>query len=140
MVDGVGVHRFHDADVVGNFTHLREQFADPGAVLTFLRELEDRRSTGKTILTRRHRRNALTIADRIGQVLVEVLSQFRLVVPQIKLRRTIGHKQPDDPFCFGGVMQCGHDPVSASRSGSQIIGEDAGVHAGTECCGTQARG
>src|SRR5262249_39217087 len=47
VVDRLGVHRFHDADVVGDRLHMRQEIADPGAVLTAFAAGPHGATTGK---------------------------------------------------------------------------------------------
>ena len=41
MIDGLGMHRAHDAQVVHDFCRVREQIAHPGSALALLAELEN---------------------------------------------------------------------------------------------------
>ena len=114
-------------------------------MLAMLGKFEDRGGDRKTGLTRGHGRDPLAVPHRLGQILIEVLAQFGLIIPKIQLRRTVSHKHPDDPFGLRGMMQGRHHakglPITPRR---QIPREDAGIHAGPErrrpeACGRPAK-
>ena len=73
VVDGVGVDRLDQGDVVDALRGVRQQFADPRAALAVLRELEHRRRDRQPRLAAGHGGDPLAHADAVGQVLVEVL-------------------------------------------------------------------
>ena len=74
------------------------QFADPGAGLAVLRELEERRRHREAGLRRGHAGEPLAHADRIGQLVAARGLRARLVVEQIHLRGRAGLEQIDDAF------------------------------------------
>ena len=86
MVDGFRVHRADDAPFVGLRGDVRNQFAEPIAGLAVLLELEHRRGDREVLLTRRHRRQALSFANRFREVLAAHRFQLRLRVKEIHLR------------------------------------------------------
>ena len=69
-----------------------------------LLEFEFAGSHGQSGLAAGHSRDSLTLAYRVGKVLVELLGQLGLVIPKIDLRRSSVHMEVDDRFCFGWKM------------------------------------
>ena len=65
-----------------------------------LRELVDRWRDRKPRLPRRHRRQPLSLAYRIRQILVVPVLQSGLVIEQILLRRAAEHVHVDGALCF----------------------------------------
>ena len=63
------LQRLDDGDVVDDRRRVRQQFADPGAALAVLVELEHRRDAGERLLARGHAGDPLAHADRRGQLL-----------------------------------------------------------------------
>ena len=96
VIDGVGVDGLDQRDVVDDLGRVRQQLADPLAALAVLLELELRRRDREPRLAAGHRGDALALADAVGQVLVEIFGQLRLVIPQVDLRRAAVHVQIDD--------------------------------------------
>ena len=96
VVDRVGVDGADDGDVVDDLGGPREQFADPGAVLAVLGELEERGCDGEFGLAARHRGDALALADRFRQVLLKTRLEGGLVVERVELRRPAVHVQIND--------------------------------------------
>ena len=72
VVDRVGVHRTDHADLVGDATDMREEFADLRAGLAVASELKATRLAGEAGLRGHHARDALAAANGVGQVLVEL--------------------------------------------------------------------
>ena len=68
MVDGLGVHRFDDAEIVGDLGCVWEEFAEPGSALAVLGELENRGGNRKRFLAGGHSGDPLAHADRVGKV------------------------------------------------------------------------
>ena len=87
MIDGLCIHRFDEAKLVGNAGDVGHQFAHPCAAFPMLLELEDGRGDREALLSRSHAGEALTFTNRIGQIRVELLVHCRLVVEEIHLRR-----------------------------------------------------
>ena len=88
MVNGLGIDRLDDGQVVHDASGVRQQLADPRSVFAMPLELESRRSDRKSFLPRCHRGNPLPITNRIRQVLVVPLVHLGLVIPHVKLRRS----------------------------------------------------
>ena len=69
-----------------------------------LRKTKRGRSHWEFGLPRGHRRQSLSLADRIGKILAASLRESRLPIEQIHLRWGTGLEQVDDPFGLGGMM------------------------------------
>ncbi len=115
VVDGFGMNRLDDCQVVDHLCSVRQQFADSGPVGAVLSELKDGRSNRETLLSRCHRCNALAVANRIRQVLIEPIVHFRLVIPHVQLRRSTRHEQVDDSFGPGGKVRQSRDSTRGIR-------------------------
>ena len=105
VVDGFGVHRFDESDVIDDGGRLREQFAEPRPRLTMLLKIEDRRGAGERLLPGGHAGDTLPHADRIGEFGAVQFLQLRLVIEQVDVRWPTRHDQPDDPFSLGPKVQ-----------------------------------
>jgi hypothetical protein len=55
-----------DRNLINHFSVVRQQLADPGTMLTVLGKLEFRGRDRKSLLAGSHRRQALTLSDRLG--------------------------------------------------------------------------
>ncbi len=106
VVDGLGVHRAHEAELARDTPGMRHQLADPGAVLLvrIAAEAEHRRRDGEAVLPAGHAGQALPLADRVGQVLVEAAPQFRLVVEEVELAGRALHVHVDDALRARAVV------------------------------------
>ena len=100
VVDGLGVHRFDDGDVIDDAGGVREEFADPSAVLTVSFELEHRRDAGERFLLAGHPGEALPLADALGQLRAVEFPHRRVVVEGVDVRGPAGEEQVDHPLGF----------------------------------------
>ena len=96
VVDRLGVQRFEKAEPIDDLRRVRQEVADPRAAAAVLLEFEQRRRQRLGLLLRRHRRQPLSHADRLRQLLALPLGQHRLVVEQIHLRRRPALAEEDD--------------------------------------------
>src|SRR5205823_184792 len=71
VVDGFGMHRLHEAEIVRNGSNVGKQIADPGAARSMLLELELAR-LNRQLLTRGHRGEPLAHSYGIRQELAAV--------------------------------------------------------------------
>ncbi len=131
MIDGVGLDRLEHRQFIHHLGRMRQQFTDPAPALASLVELEHRRGHRKTGLARSHGGDALTIAHRVRKILVEVLLQLRLVVPEIELGRSAIHVQIDEAHGLGReVRKTGqrrmHPRHRRSRSPQQLARPERG--------------
>ena len=103
MVNLVGVHRLHKANIVDDLPKVGEPFAELGAGLAMPDELGDRRHD-QLLLVGGHRRDALALADRVRQLLASPFEQAGFVVEQFELGGAARLRQEDDPFGLGGKV------------------------------------
>src|SRR5205823_1559677 len=73
----------------------------PRAAFPVLGELVDRRRDREARLAGGHGRQALSLANGIGEILVVPVFQARLVVEHVLLRRTAEHMQVDGALGLG---------------------------------------
>ena len=66
MIDGLGVHRLNDGDVVGNAANVRQSLVHPCAVLAHALEFKHRSDTGERFLAASHGGQPLAVADGFG--------------------------------------------------------------------------
>jgi hypothetical protein len=104
VVDGLGVQGANEADIVDDFSGVRQQFADPDAVLAALLKREFWRDDRKAFLARRHAREALALTDGIGEFAAVKLLSLRLVIEKFQMRRPAGLEEIHDPFRRRGEM------------------------------------
>jgi hypothetical protein len=123
VVELVGVHRLHDAQIVGDILQIRPQLAhfDPG--LAMPRKLVWRAQHFRPAGLQVDKRQPLLLQNRQQVVragLQVVLDQLGLIVPQIVLRRRARHVQVDHPFHFGRQRRrlWGEGVVGVYRGGS----------------------
>ncbi len=105
MVDRVRVDRLDQGDVIDQFGRVRKQFTDPRARFAVLGKLELGGRDRQPRLTAGHRGDALPLAYAVGQLLVKVIGEDRLMVPQVDLRRSAVHVQVNDRLGPGGEMR-----------------------------------
>ncbi len=105
VVDRFGVERVDHAEIVGDLAQVRQQFAEPEPAFAVLLELEHRRGDGELGLIGRHAREALTHADRVGQILAAFFFHRRLGIKEIHLRRRAGLKEIDHSLGFGRMIR-----------------------------------
>ncbi len=137
VVDRLGPHAFDDGQLIDNLGSPGQQLADPGAGLAILLELVLRGGDGKAGLAARHRRQALTGANRIRQILVEENIHLRLVVEEVHLRRALVHEQVDGPLRLGCEVRQAGQTADGAR-GMNLAGrrgQDRG-----QGCGAEAEG
>ena len=104
VIDGLGLHRPDDAEVVHDFRGVREQLAHPGAGLAVLLELEKGTGQRQGGLIPGHARETLAHPHRFRKLLAIAPVEQRLVIKSFKLRRPAAHKKVNDPFGPGREM------------------------------------
>ena len=92
MVDGLGVDRLHNAQVINDRGRMRQQLADPRASMAVLGELERRTRHRKRTLSRGHRGDALTHPDRVRQLGLVQFVESGFVIQQLHLRWAARHE------------------------------------------------
>lgn len=129
MIDGLGVDGLDERDVIGDAGGVREEFADPHAAFAGLAELEHRGRDGEPRLAAGHGGDALALADRIGEVLVEMLHELWFVIEQVELRRPAIQVEIDEAFGLRGEMreagEAGVDAQGRRLRGGQCAGRCA---------------
>ena len=152
VVDRFGEARLHEAKIVGHLGGVRQQLTECRRRLAVLVELEDRPRQRQNRLVARHAGEALPLANALRQILAVLFVEQRLVIEQVKLRRSAGHEQVNNPLrlrrkmrfvenACEGIAACGfaskqrrnRDPAQAQRGGAEeqtAIGrrEDGVVH------------
>jgi hypothetical protein len=98
VIDGLGVQRFDEAQVIHDLRGVRQKFAHPRAAPAVPLELERRPGQRQRRLVGGHAGETLPHAHRPGQFLSVHLGKLRLVVEQIHLRRPAAHEQVNDPL------------------------------------------
>ena len=133
VVDRLGVHRPDDRDVIHHLGGVRQDLGHPGARLAMLLEGVGRRRHGEALLAGGHAGDALTVADRRGEVLVEAVRELRLVVEGLELRGRADHREVDAALGFGGEVDsrrqtrggCARGESAADAAGEQRAEGDA---------------
>jgi hypothetical protein len=87
VVDRLGVHRPHDAELVDDPAGVREQFAHERAGLAAGLEAILRGDHGEVLLAARHAGEPLPHADRVGEIGAVPRDEIGLWVEQLDLRR-----------------------------------------------------
>jgi hypothetical protein len=92
VVEGVGDHRFDDAQLVGHARRVRQQLRKLGAALAVSGELELRpEQSGIRVDERR----PVALQQPRGRQRAVQLGERRLVVEQLEVARRAGHEQED---------------------------------------------
>ena len=143
MVDGFGVHRLHEAQVIGNPGRVREQIAEPRAAPAVLPKRPVGTRDRKGRLPGSHSGQTLRAFDEtflapglrlrivgLEQFLAMIDVEHGFVVEQILLRRRAVHEQKNDPLGFRCEM---------GSTFSDLGGECAWRQERTQGQGTNAR-
>ena len=126
MIDGLGVQRTDDAQVVGDLGSPGQQLADPSPRLAVTGEFEDRPRHRQRRLLGRHPGQALPHAHTGRKILAGPLHQLGLVVEGLQLRRTAAHEEVDHPLGLGRHVTGRQDARKrSSRSGSGFTSHQA---------------
>ena len=91
--------------LVDDLAGVGQQFAEPGAALSVLGELEDGGCDRQGLLARGHPGDPLAIADGRREVFVEALAEDGFVVEEVEVGRTAGLEETDDAFGFRREMR-----------------------------------
>ena len=118
-----------DGDVVGDLRGVWEEVADPGTAGTMLFEAEARGDDREAGLRSGHAGEALAVANALGEVLVCVFDEARLVVEELHLGGATALEEIDDALGFGGKMR------NAGEAAHAFFGEEIreGDGAEAEC-------
>ena len=138
VVDRLGPHGFDHAKLAHHAGGVRQKFAHPNAiavVVVFLEFVAGRRNR-EAGLAAGHRGDALAAPDGVGQVLVVMVVELGLVIPEIELARTAVHEEVDDALSLGGEVRETGEPaglvVTQDRGeavGAQKLAQGSGTHA-----------
>jgi len=139
VIDGLGVHRLDEAEVISDGPDVGEQFAHPDAGFPVALEVEHGSDAGKRGLSRGHSGDALAHADGAGQFLAVVLSELRFVVVEVDVGRPSGHEEEDDPFRLGSEVEGLEHTVGGRPAGGRSLREEPGIEQRTEGGGAQAQ-
>src|SRR5262245_15343465 len=119
------MHGLDKTQIVHNLCGVRQQFTEPRAGLSMLRELEDRLRDRKACLPRGHRRQPLAVPDRVGQVGAMSFYEVWFVIEQIELRRSAALEHINDALGFRGKMR--QPCKTARRARVSDLSEEVGV-------------
>ena len=126
MVDRLGVHRFDDADVVGDGLHVRQQVADPGAVLAAAAAGPHRGDDGELRLAGGHAGEALVPLTDGGSSLPWICWSVGLLSKRSTCEKPSLWKRQRTRLALGakwGSERAGPSP--APRAACELGGEDA---------------
>ena len=109
VVDGLRVHRVHEAEVLRDTAGVGDELGQHDAVLVVgvAVEAELAGRHREAALAARHGGDALAVADGIRQVLVEARHQLRLVVVEVELAGRALHVEVDDTLGLGREVRAG---------------------------------
>src|ERR1700722_5585543 len=117
----VRLHGAHQADVVGERTHLPDELGYLEAALAVRLELETGTDHRKRSLLFGDACDALALADRVGKFFAAAFVEQRFFIEEVVLREAAGRKDHDDPRGSGapelvgrGVLAGGKWRLSAS--------------------------
>ena len=100
MVDLFGVHALDEANIVGNFSGMRHEVADPGPAFAVLFVGFDGREKLSFVSSGGHRAKPLALHITGGDGLAVALFKFRFVVEKFKVGGPTVLEKEDDAFCF----------------------------------------
>lgn len=83
MIDGLGVHRFDETDVVSDAGDMGEEFGDFGAGLAVFFEFVFGSGNGEGFLARGHPGFSLVEVDEVSEFLAVVFLKFWFVVEEV---------------------------------------------------------
>ena len=131
MVDLVGVHRAHDAEVVGDGLEVRQPFADALAALPAAFELRGG-GLDELLLPGGHGGQSLAATHGFGQLGAGELHEAGLLVEELDLRRAPGLGQEDDALGLGGEMRKVGQTEFAGAVGSEGAADERRERHGAE--------
>jgi hypothetical protein len=106
-----------------------QEITNPRAALAALREPIFARSDRQPRLPAHHSSNALPHAHGSRKLLIEMLLQCRLVIEQLKLRRTAGLEEEDDSLRRGREMRRDRSTrIGAARQTAKQLSERQRAH------------
>ena len=107
VVDRLGVHGAHHANIVGDLCGVRKNVAEFNAGATVFFESSERAGDGQNRLISAHSRQSLAGAHAVGQRLTVHLAQLRFRVERLEMRRPARLEEIDDALGLRGKVRCG---------------------------------
>ena len=104
MVDGLGVHRLNDGDVVGHAANVRQSLVHPCAVLAHALEFKHRSDTGERFLAAGHGGQPLAVADGFREFFAMEIAHCRFVIEHVDMAWAARVKQHNDTLGFRGKV------------------------------------
>ena len=132
MVDGLGVDRGHEADIVGHGCKVWQQLGHPCPALSMALEFKSRWSDRQGLLLVGEPSEALAHPDTGREILTGEFLEMRLVVEQVHLGRTSGLEKVNDALGPRGEGK-------RIRKSTQLVSTWAGMHQSTKGSGPQAQ-
>ena len=125
MVNRLGVQGLDDTDVIRDGLNVREEVADPGAMLAAGFAFLERGPDRVVFLSGSHPREALGAFDRRREVFARKLVQGGLVVEQVDVGQAAGLEEAEDPFgLWGEVRKARQAAFAGLRASGQELGEE----------------
>ena len=117
MIDGIGVHGMHKAQITGHSSGIWNEFRkhDPVLAIRIAVETELARRHREPALPAGHGGDALTVANGIWQILIEAREQIRLVVIKVKLTWCALHVHVDHTLRLGRKVRSGRERRATRR-------------------------
>ena len=117
MIDGIGVHGMHKAQVTGHSSGIWNEFRkhDPVLAIRIAVETELARRHRESALSAGHGGDALTVANGIRKVFVEPREQIRLVVIEVKLTWRTLHVHVDHTLRLWRKVRPGRERRATRR-------------------------
>ena len=101
MIEGVGMHGFHDGDVIGHFGQVWQQFGKLRAGLAVFCKGEFRaKQCGIWV----DERGAVAFQQFSRRKRAIEFCQLRFVIEQLQMARCASHEKVDHVLCFGWEM------------------------------------
>ncbi len=120
MIDGIGMERPHEADVIGTaLCEARPDGADALSRFTPLLKSMLRREADQSLALQLG--DLLTSRDAFGHRLAIHLGELGLVIERVEMTHPAGHVEPDDPFGFRRKMRLPDHPLPAITGSLGII-------------------
>ena len=121
VVDGLGVQRADDAQVIGHLGCPGQQLAHPCSTLAVTGKFKDRPRHRQRRLLGRHPGQSLPHPHTGRQILSGSFHQLGLVVEGLQLRRTAAHEEVDNALGLGSDVAGRQDARKRTRSPSSSI-------------------
>ena len=137
MIDGVGLHAFDEAEVIGDGGGVGHEGTDPGATLAVVFEGFDG-SEEEFIFGVAHRGKAFSGDVLCGEGLTVHRLEFGFPVEEIHVGGAPVHEEVDDAFGLWRVVREAGEAAESfgmSRGGEAVVGEQLGESGGSDSRG-----